>query len=102
MWSLPEPRWRVASLLFTKPVKLQSASVLPRVPNRCGWLSLAQIATVDKSRLYNDSLAQIKAITEGEPNLIANLANIAAILKQNLGHYWVGFYLVDGENNELV
>jgi len=76
--------------------------VLLRVPNRCGWLSLAQIATVDKSRLYNDSLAQIKAITEGEPNLIANLANIVAILKQNLGHYWVGFYLVDEERSELV
>lgn len=76
--------------------------MLPRVPNRHGWLSLAQIATVDKSRLYNDSLTQIKAITEGEPSLIANLANIAAILKQNLGHYWVGFYLVDEKSDELV
>lgn len=55
---------------------------------------------MNKEQLYRDSLQQIKGITDGESNLIANLANIVAILKQNLGYFWVGFYLV--EENELV
>ena len=37
---------------------------------------------------------------EGEDDLIANLANISAALKEGLGFLWVGFYLVRGE--ELV
>lgn len=54
----------------------------------------------DKHNLYLKSLSEIDAITAGETNLIANLANITAILKQNLGYFWIGFYLVDGD--ELV
>jgi GAF domain-containing protein len=38
---------------------------------------------------------------EGEPNLIANLANIAAILREQFNWWWVGFYLVDSPE-ELV
>jgi GAF domain-containing protein len=37
---------------------------------------------------------------QGEPNQIANLANIAAALKEQFNFFWVGFYLVDGD--ELV
>ena len=37
---------------------------------------------------------------EGEQDLIANLANVAAALKEQFGWWWVGFYLV--KNNELV
>ncbi len=37
---------------------------------------------------------------QGEPNIIANLANIAAGLKEAFGFFWVGFYLV--EDGELV
>lgn len=55
---------------------------------------------MNKEQLYRESLQQIDGITTGESNLIANLANIAAILKQNLGYFWVGFYLVEG--NDLV
>lgn len=55
---------------------------------------------MDKSQRYRESQQQIEAITAGESNLVANLANITAILKNNLRHYWVGFYLVDGD--ELV
>lgn len=54
----------------------------------------------DKNSLYLKSLSEIDAITAGETNLIANLANITAILKQNLGYFWIGFYLVEGD--ELV
>lgn len=52
---------------------------------------------MDKASKYQTSRQQIEAITAGENNLTANLANIVAVLKQNLGHYWVGFYVVDGE-----
>lgn len=54
----------------------------------------------DKKNQYESLIPQIKALTEGEPDLIANLANIAAALKEQFGWLWVGFYLV--KNNELV
>ncbi|MFN5325856.1 MAG: GAF domain-containing protein [Bacteroidota bacterium] len=58
------------------------------------------IATGNKEEKYQQLLPQIKALVEGEENLIANLANIAAALKQQFDFLWVGFYLVEG--NELV
>lgn len=54
----------------------------------------------DKESKYKDILPQIKSLIEGEENLIANLANISAALKQTFNFFWVGFYLV--KNNELV
>lgn len=53
-----------------------------------------------KEEQYLTLLPQIKALVEGEPDLIANLANIAAALKEQFGWLWVGFYLV--KNDELV
>jgi L-methionine (R)-S-oxide reductase len=53
-----------------------------------------------KEEQYQALLPQIKALIEGEPDLIANLANIAAALKEQFGWLWVGFYLV--KNEELV
>ena len=58
------------------------------------------IATGNKEEKYQQLLPEIKALVEGEENLIANLANIAAALKQQFDFLWVGFYLVEG--NELV
>jgi len=49
---------------------------------------------------YKTLLPQIKALIEGEADLIANLANIAAALKEQFGWLWVGFYLV--KKDELV
>ncbi len=52
---------------------------------------------------YQELLPQISGIMEGEPNLIANLANIAAILHEGLGSLWTGWYLTDeGPEPELV
>ncbi|WP_334007763.1 GAF domain-containing protein [Acinetobacter colistiniresistens] len=45
-------------------------------------------------------LPQIQAIIEDETDVIANLANICAALKQQFGWFWIGFYLV--KENELV
>jgi L-methionine (R)-S-oxide reductase len=55
--------------------------------------------TVSRTELYQQLLPQIKALVEGETDLIANLSNIAAALK-TLDFFWVGFYLVKKE--ELV
>ena len=53
-----------------------------------------------KEEQYQSLLPQIKALVNGEEDLVANLANIAAALKQQFNWLWVGFYLVKGE--ELV
>lgn len=58
------------------------------------------IATGNKEEKYQQLLPQIKALIEGEQNLVANLANVAAALKQQFNFWWVGFYLIDGD--ELV
>ena len=53
-----------------------------------------------KIEQYETLLPQIKALLEGEPDLIANLANVAAALKEQFNWLWVGFYLV--KEDELV
>src|SRR4026209_1889231 len=53
-----------------------------------------------KEEQYESLLPQIKALLEGEQDLVANLANVAAALKEQFGWLWVGFYLV--KNDELV
>jgi L-methionine (R)-S-oxide reductase len=52
------------------------------------------IITGSKQEQYASLLPQVKALLEGEPDLIANMANIAAALKEQFGWLWVGFYLV--------
>lgn len=54
-----------------------------------------------KEEKYQSLLPQIEGLLFGEKNLVANLANIAAALKEGMGFFWVGFYLVDSED-ELV
>lgn len=53
-----------------------------------------------KAEQYHSILPQIQAIVEDESDVIANLANICAALKQQFGWFWIGFYLV--KDNELV
>jgi GAF domain-containing protein len=53
-----------------------------------------------KEEQYQSVIPQIKALVDGEPDLIANLANIVAALKEQFGWLWVGFYLV--KENQLV
>ncbi len=52
------------------------------------------ITTGTKEDQYLSLLPQIKGLLEGEPDLVANLANVAAALKEQFGWLWVGFYLV--------
>lgn len=50
-----------------------------------------------KEEQYASLLPQVKALVEGEQDLIANLANAAAALKATFDFFWVGFYLVKEE-----
>jgi len=49
--------------------------------------------TSDRRTIYVEITPQIDALVAGETDLIANLANIAAVLKEACGFFWVGFYL---------
>lgn len=59
-----------------------------------------KILADSKASKYVSLTPQLVALTAGEPNLVANLANIAAALRQTFDWFWVGFYMVDSE--ELV
>lgn len=56
--------------------------------------------TSSKSAIYEAILPQIEALVSDETDLVANLANVAAVLKEAFGFFWVGFYLV--KENQLV
>jgi L-methionine (R)-S-oxide reductase len=69
-----------------------------------------QIITGNKAEQYQSLIPQIKGLIEGEPDLVANMANVVAALKEQFGWLWVGFYVVKpaaiktsgSENDELV
>lgn len=59
-----------------------------------------KIIAGNKAEQYTSLIPQIKGLLEGEPDLVANLANTVAALKEQFGWFWVGFYLV--KDDELV
>jgi len=59
-----------------------------------------QIKSENKEGKYQELIPQLKALVEGENDLVANMGNLCAALKTTFGFFWVGFYLVKGE--ELV
>src|SRR6187399_2233515 len=54
----------------------------------------------NKVEIYQSLIPQINALIDGEPDLVANMANIAAALKEQFGWLWIGFYIVKAD--ELV
>ncbi|MDX2173042.1 MAG: GAF domain-containing protein [Bacteroidota bacterium] len=58
------------------------------------------ITASTKEDQYKQLIPQIKALVEGEEDVVANMANVCAALKYGLDFFWVGFYLV--KNNQLV
>ena len=52
------------------------------------------LKTSSKEERYKALLPQIKALVEGEPDSIANMANVAAALKEVFNFWWAGFYIV--------
>jgi L-methionine (R)-S-oxide reductase len=61
---------------------------------------LVIIKSESKAQQYQSLLPQIEALISGEDDLTANLANIAAALKEQFNWLWIGFYLV--KQDELV
>ncbi len=60
--------------------------------------SVAFTKTADRTQIYAEIAPQIEALLAGESDLTANLANVAAVLKEALGFFWVGFYIAkDGQ-----
>ena len=62
--------------------------------------SLAFSKTSDRKIIYDEIAPQIESLTAGETEVVANLANIAAVLREAFGFFWVGFYLK--KENQLV
>lgn len=56
--------------------------------------------TSNRSEIYDSLVPQLAALVEGETDAVANLANIAAALKEAFGFFWVGFYIK--KDNQLV
>lgn len=57
-------------------------------------------SSTDKKERYEILIPQIEGLIAGEPDVVANLSNIAAALRQTMNFFWVGFYLV--KDNQLV
>ena len=62
--------------------------------------TLAFSPAADRVTIYDEITPQIESLVASENDVIANLANIAAVLKEAFGFFWVGFYLV--KNGQLV
>ena len=75
----------------------------------CGMSEDLNIIAGTKAEQYESLIPQIKGLLEGEPDIVANLANIVAALKEQFDWLWIGFYLVkpalhtaENEKEELV
>lgn len=62
--------------------------------------NLAFSKTSDRKIIYDEIAPQIGSLVAGETDLVANLANITAVLREAFGFFWVGFYL--RKENQLV
>lgn len=66
----------------------------------CMAEDLKILTSTSKAEQYESLIPQIAALLNGETDLVANLANMAAALKEQFNWFWVGFYLV--KNGQLV
>ena len=57
---------------------------------------------MEKIQKFKTLIKQVESIINDESNLIANLANTCSLIKETFNHFWIGFYLVDNEKNNLV
>lgn len=55
-------------------------------------------APMDKNSRYRSLYRQIESLVDGEDDMIANMANMAAVIHETFGFWWTGFYIVkDGQ-----
>ena len=52
---------------------------------------------MNKEEKYQLLTEQIRALTQGETDLVAKMANVAAAIHEEMGFFWTGFYRVVGE-----
>src|SRR6185295_2623084 len=52
------------------------------------------VITGTKAEQYESLIPQVKGLLEGEPDIVANLANVVAALKEQFDWLWTGFYIV--------
>lgn len=57
---------------------------------------------MNKTEKYAEVLRMIQSVVEGESDMVANMANMAALLHEEFGFWWTGFYRVDQESDQLV
>ncbi len=81
------------------PQRRFGSSIIHR-PYLCRMAEDLTIIAGNKTEQYQSLVPQIRGLLEGETDLVANLANVAAALKEQFGWLWVGFYIV--KNDELV
>jgi L-methionine (R)-S-oxide reductase len=71
---------------------------MPRIDLTHMAESIAFSKTSDRRTIYDELVPQIESLISAETDTVANLANIAAVLKEAFDFFWVGFYLAkDGE-----
>lgn len=57
---------------------------------------------MNKKEKYADVFQMIQSVVEGESDMVANMANVAALLHEEFGFWWTGFYRVEQESDQLV
>ena len=55
-----------------------------------------------KTEKYAEAFRMIQSVVEGESDMVANMANVAALLHEAFGFWWTGFYRVGPESGQLV
>ena len=59
--------------------------------------TVANTDGLTKEERYEALLPQLRSLISDEPDLIANMANVAAALHEAFGFWWTGFYRVEGD-----
>lgn len=59
-----------------------------------------EIALGDKAEKYELLLQQVEAVVADEKDVIANMANVAAMIHETFGFWWTGFYRVMGDGRD--
>ena len=57
------------------------------------------MAHLEKEQKYKQLIKEAAALLDGESDLIANMANLAALIHETMGFWWTGFYIVRADKN---
>ena len=79
---------------------MQNVACLKNFPHFCTMSDSILVEGETRTEKYSSLLPQIRALVEGEKDLIANLSNIMGAIKEGMNFLWVGCYFV--KQNELV